>query len=650
MLSSRPTKWLQILAKCKPLARPGLKPRKQHALLGLRGSGVQRTMMTVPNTEKTAPFRNLAAPSLDSLPKPPKKTVRPKKTPGGKKKGGSKGKVLLVLLGVGTVGYFYDSYYNARALSRTIKTVYTLTSIAIDYKLNFDESKDIPGLHWRTAEKIYNLMISNKGLYIKMGQALAVQASIFPPEFQRKFAKLFDNAPQDSWSEIRQTFVEEFGKEPSEVFAYIDPKAIASASVAQVHRAQLQSTGEWVAVKVQHADIRKQVEWDLQTYQSMMWIYEKLFDMPIYFISKYIAARMKLEIDFRHEVENSEITRANVEREWGSGDFPDVYVPKVYRELCTERVMVTEWIDGTPLSNKEVIVQNFDVAGVIGTVLTLFSKQVFEWGAVHCDPHPGNVIVRKRRGTSIFAQLFERDEQQVVLIDHGLYVHTSEKFRGEYSHLWQCLFLFDRDGIREIMKSWGIGSEDLFASSVMLRPYSAEETIVTYNGGQTNKELTQYELQQKMRNRMKTFIVDATRMPLELVFLGRTMSLLMGLNRMYGSPVNRIKILAYEASKAFSYYNAIGVIDGTSRGDKGTIYAPVTTLIYLLQAWLDYTRFRLVVVFSDLAFHFFRLGQLFTFNKERKDQKGMEDYLEKQMVGMANKMGFQVEEGKLFNA
>lgn len=615
-----------------------------------------RSMMSVPNTGRSSPFKNLSSPSPDSLPKPKPKKIRPSASPGSgsknKKQGGFRGRTALGLVVLGTAGYFYDKHFNAHAISRTIHTVYTLSTIALDYKLNFDEDKDIQALHLRTADKIYDLMVANKGLYIKIGQAVAVQASIFPPEFQRKFARLFDNAPQDSWEDIRNTLTEELGKDPSFFFEYIEPRAVASASVAQVHKARLRGTGEWVAVKVQHSYIRKQVDWDLFTYRNMMWVYEKMFDMPIAFISRYISSRMKLEIDFRREVENSEITRKNVEREWGAGDFPKVYIPKIYRGLSTERVLVAEWIEGVPLSDKEGIRRKFDVADIVGTVLTLFSKQVYEWGSVHCDPHPGNIIVRKKAGSMLTG-----DRQQVVLIDHGLYVHTSDKFRGQYSKLWKSLFLLDRDAIRDIMTSWGIGSEDLFASSIMLRPYADEDAIVTYNGGDTARELSRFELQQKMRDRMKSFIVDATRMPLELVFLGRTMSLLMGLNRLYGSPVNRIKILAHEASKAYSYYYATGVIGGDTSSSSnvgdlkaGVLLPSITTLLHWFQAWLDYTKFRLVVAVSNLAFNVFRLGQLFTFNKERRDRKGMEDYIEKQMVGMANKMGFQVEEGQLFNA
>lgn len=624
-----------------------------------------------------------------------------------------KSKFLRFLLVSGVLGsglYIYDQNFNARAFSRTLYSISVFLSIAIDYKLNFTEDEDIQALHLRSADKIYDMIVRNKGLYIKMGQAVAVQSSIFPPEFQKKFASLFDQGPKDPPENIKKIVREEFRKlgveDINDIFEDFDYNAIASASVAQVHRATLKETGEKVAVKIQHADIRKQIELDLSTYKVMMWIYEKIFDMPIYFVANYIANRMRQEINFLQEVENSEITRKNVENLWGKEDptgrfHPKVYVPKIYKKWCTQRVMVSEWIDGVSLSNKDKLrADNYNIKEIINSVLVLFSKQIFEWGAVHCDPHPGNVIVRRVRSTSsgnIFSwmqsTLLGRDpkmQEQVVLIDHGLYVHTTETFRGQYSQLWQSLFLLDNKSVHVIMKKWGIGSEELFGSAILLRPYTSEETQIKYANNELKDELSQFELQQKMKERMKTFISDSTKMPLELVFLGRCMNLLMGVNKMYGSPVNRIKIMAYEASKSFSYYKSIGAIDeeclnATRWGnaaskqsstkedednDEIPLDVPITERILisvfsqvkyigglllphetaqLFQAWIDYTLFRIIVGLSDIAFGAFRLGQFFTLNSKQRDQKGMEDYIEKQMVGMANKIGFKVEQGQMFS-
>jgi aarF domain-containing kinase len=153
--------------------------------------------------------------------------------------------------------------------------------ITADYKINFtpDKSDQIPELHERVANVMYNLFTSNGGLYIKIGvcsltlfyigrhllmqhpgQAIGANAAFLPRPMQIKFASLFDDAPQIPYSDILSVFSSEFGRPPSGpggVFEYFDEHAIASASIAQVHKARMwpgpdeaEGQGQWVAVKV----------------------------------------------------------------------------------------------------------------------------------------------------------------------------------------------------------------------------------------------------------------------------------------------------------------------------------------------------------------------------------------------------------------
>lgn len=123
------------------------------------------------------------------------------------------------------------------------------------------------------------------------GQAIGNNAALLPAPMQEKFAKLFDDAPQVPYSQVRQVIKSQFGKEPAGpdgLFEEFEEKAVASASIAQVHRAKLKSSdgnGEVVAVKIQKPAVGKQVEWDLGAYRIVMWLYENyFFDMPVYFL------------------------------------------------------------------------------------------------------------------------------------------------------------------------------------------------------------------------------------------------------------------------------------------------------------------------------------------------------------------------------
>ena len=117
-----------------------------------------------------------------------------------------------------------------------------------------------------------------------------MQSAILPPEFQKMFAKMFDDAPQNTWKEVEQVIREDFGKSPEEVFGVsfngdpgsglMERTARASASVAQVHWARLKD-GREVAVKVQKKEIAQQVGWDLWTFKSAYTLHypRSLFDL-----------------------------------------------------------------------------------------------------------------------------------------------------------------------------------------------------------------------------------------------------------------------------------------------------------------------------------------------------------------------------------
>ena len=111
---------------------------------------------------------------------------------------------------------------------------------------------------------------------MKMGQAVALQSAILPPEFQKMFSRMFDDAPQDEWKDVEKVIREDFGKPVEDVFGVsfsgdpkkgvMERKARASASVAQVHWARLED-GREVAIKIQKREIAQQVKWDLWAFK-----------------------------------------------------------------------------------------------------------------------------------------------------------------------------------------------------------------------------------------------------------------------------------------------------------------------------------------------------------------------------------------------
>jgi aarF domain-containing kinase len=199
--------------------------------------------------------------------------------------------------------------------------------------------------------------------------------------------------------------------------------------------------------------------------------------------------------------------------------------------------MVAEWIEGVRLSDRAGIFRLMGeqdprllrnssevvplppsvpskplkggVAAIMDTMVQLFSAQMFSWGWVHCDPHPGNIIIRPHP---------TRPEQpQLVLLDHGLYVRPSETFRKQYATLWRGLVTTDFDTIKGVAAEWGIGTPDLFASAILMKPvqFGPKEEADAF------ESLSQYERSVLIKERLKHFLIDTDKMPKELVFITR---------------------------------------------------------------------------------------------------------------------------------
>ena len=244
------------------------------------------------------------------------------------------------------------------------------------------------------------------------------------------------------------------------------------------------------------------------------------------------------------------------------------------------------------------------------TMVDLFSAQMFLWGWLHCDPHPGNWFVRR----------LPSGKSELVLIDHGLYVHMEPKFRHEYARLWKSLLAFDNAAIAEIVNGWGVKNADFFASATLLRPYTGGDRSTSRAlEGLSKKERAkrQFEVQQAMRKAARDMLGDETKWPRELVFISRNMRIVQANNQFLGSPVNRIKITGMWASRAL-------------------VESPDLPLSEKIKNYGRHIVFRFVLLSTDVWFWVTKVKQWLGWSG------GMEDELEAQMQHMAKDMGVEL--------
>ncbi|KAG0687319.1 hypothetical protein C6P40_002504 [Pichia californica] len=465
-------------------------------------------------------------------------------------------KVLIGLLGTSTLIYLGDTYLGYGLIKRNARSIYALLELSIDYKLHFDENYDVDSLHERNAQRIYDLIIENKGLYIKLGQMIAVQGVMFPKHYQDKFKLLFDKAPVESWETCDMILKKELGETyENDLFIKLDKKAIASASVAQVHKAILKN-GDEVAVKIQKNSVSRQLESDLFTFKSVMLFYGWLFEMPLEKTIDYICEKMREELNFKNEYKNAIMVTDLIQNDKEFANSQQFYIPKYYNEYSTKKILISEWMNAELISKyKGLKDDGYDLTKIMSQITKIYARQVFTWGVVHCDLHPGNLMVRKIKipNNNIFTKAFRKENeiQQLVILDHGLYEHFTPLFKRQYSEFWKYSMEKNYVKTQGILAAWGMNADEMIMTLAGLGDRNSETMIAHI---EKMKNMNYFERQLMLKERMKDFFSNTDKFPLCLVFVMRSMRIVQGLNRNFDAPVNRMSILVDEADKSVTEF------------------------------------------------------------------------------------------------
>jgi len=227
--------------------------------------------------------------------------------------------------------------------------------------------------------------------FIKMGQILSTRRDLLPADFVQEFSKLQDNAPSFPFSEAKRIVEHELQMPLEQLFQSFDEQPLAAASFGQVHRAKLVSGAE-VVVKVQRPKIKKVVDVDLEIMQHVAQLLERQLEgwsihRPTLVVDEF-ARLLEQELDYT--IESSHMERFA----WQFSGDAAIYVPKIYREFITTRVLTMEYVDGIKASD----IERLEQAGLNRHLIAqqgfrLILKQIFVNGFFHADPHPGNMLI-----------------------------------------------------------------------------------------------------------------------------------------------------------------------------------------------------------------------------------------------------------------
>ncbi len=226
--------------------------------------------------------------------------------------------------------------------------------------------------------------------FVKLGQILSTRPDLIPPNFIAELTKLRDAVPPAPWEEVQALLTEDWGREHDHIFENIEPNPIAAASLAQVHAATLEN-GDQVVVKIQRPNILSIIETDLEILSDLATLAQRTQLGQVYDfvgIAEDFAFTLHNELDYRREGRNADRFRDNFAKE------SYLYLPRVYWEFSTQRVLVLERISGIQIGDIEAL----DAAGYDRHKIALHSarimvKEILEDGFFHADPHPGNFLV-----------------------------------------------------------------------------------------------------------------------------------------------------------------------------------------------------------------------------------------------------------------
>jgi ubiquinone biosynthesis protein len=227
--------------------------------------------------------------------------------------------------------------------------------------------------------------------YIKLGQILSTRPDLVQVDFIHELSKLQDEVPPFPFEEAKRIVESELREPLESVFETFEETPLASASIGQVHRARYLD-GEDVAIKVQRPGIQRLIDIDLEIMLHLATlaqrhIEELSFHQPVKIVEEFVKT-LERELDYTIEATSME----RVSREFLND--PTVYIPKVYRETTTSRVLTTELVNGIKISKLDQLDQEgYDRKKITFRGAHVCLSQIFDHGFFHADPHPGNIFV-----------------------------------------------------------------------------------------------------------------------------------------------------------------------------------------------------------------------------------------------------------------
>ena len=362
----------------------------------------------------------------------------------------------------------------------------SLTSLATKFAgkkyLNFDLSDQ------KYAAQITEILGNLKGPLMKVAQLSATIPDLLPEEYARKLAELQSNAPPMSWVFVKRRMKAELGDNWENHFSSFDKEASFAASLGQVHKAKLKNN-QIVACKLQYPDMSSAVEADLNQLKIIFKIYSSYNkSIQIREIYKEIEARLKEELNYKLEHRHLKIF------EYMHKKNSFIKIPKVYKNISTQRLLVMEFLDGKKLieyKNSSQKIRN----ELAKNLFMAWYFPFYKYGIIHGDPHLGNYSVNKDNNINLFdygcVRIFPAKFVKGVI---DLYFALKEKNDQKIKLAYKAWGFNDiDDGLMNVLNKWALFLYDPILKNEVRRIQDSDSGIYGAKiANEVHKELKKY--------------------------------------------------------------------------------------------------------------------------------------------------------------
>lgn len=383
---------------------------------------------------------------------------------------------------------FMLKYWNSDLLNDT-------TSQAMD-----EETVDSLSEYEQSPEELVEDLKQMGPTYIKLGQLLSTRPDLLPDRYLNALASLQDDLPPIPYEEVRDIVENEIGTKISKAFNHFEEEPLASASIGQVHRAELRS-GKLVAVKVQRPGIRKQFLDDLETLEEVANLAVKHTEIGKQYGFDDVLSELKRimlqELDYLREASNLITLGENLR------EYRRLMVPQPISDYTTSRVLTMEYVKGKKITSISPLKKTeYNFTSLVDDLVHAYLKQIVSDGFVHADPHPGNI------------HLLENNK--IALMDLGMVAKFSNKMKEYLLRLLLALSKNNAEEIADILLEMSDPQKD-FNENAFRKDISI---IVENNRNSTAKDLQTGRLLIQMN---RSAAQNGIHLPVDVNILGKVL-------------------------------------------------------------------------------------------------------------------------------